>query len=205
MKKLALMMISILLGLTVISGCAMLAPGGELGGAEGPGEAEEKTPLEVVEEKYEKLGDAAMIEQEIAITQGEVLQYESAKTYTKAGSGYRVTGHVKQLNSLSLGKAEEYTETPVETTVTAGSFSVRLKLDELYFASAPTYADGVMEIAVNASGVETVFGLTEELPAAAKPRNMKLKIATDETHVTQMHVSYTSKNSEVHISLTFTY
>ena len=200
MKKFALMMISILLGLTVLSGCAMLAPGGDLGGPEGPGDqTDEKTPLELIQEKYEKLGEAATIVQTIDITQDGEVQYESDKTYTKAGSGYRVTGTVKQLNLLSSGP---YTETAIETTLKAGEFTPQLELDELYFTNSKV-ENGTLEATVMDSSVETVLGLKEDLPAAV--HGLVLTIVTDAAHVTDMGIRYASGESEIVIKLTFTY
>lgn len=209
-KKVAMLfgvvMCSVMCGV-MLAGCGdMLAPGGELGGPGGPGgeEPAEKTELEVIAEKYGKITEAASIGQEIEITRGELLQFESEKTYKKAGTGYQVTGHEKRLNSLTSGSEEPYTETAIETTVQGGTFTVRLELNELYF-SAVAIENGTLEATVLDSSVETVLGLTEELPLSSQPHGMTLKIVTDETHVTGIEIAYKSGASEVAIGLEFVY
>ena len=205
MKKIAVIMMGMMLSLMLLAGCDMLAPGGNIGGTEsgGSGETAEKTPLESVEEKYGKLSEAKEIVQTIDVAHGELTQYASEKTYTKAGSGYRVTGSERRLNMLSSGKTEAYTETPIETTVKAGTFSVRLDLDELYFSTAPVFEGGTMEVGISDSSVETVFGIGEELSAPV--HGLRLKIVTDETHVTGMQIAYSSGSNEVEIALRFGY
>lgn len=204
MKRIALMVISMLLGLMLLAGCDMLVPGGSTGGTDGPGSEQEaqKTPLEQIEEKYAKLSEAGTIAQSIGITQNGVVQYESQKTYKKAGAGYQVTGTEKRLNSLTSGKPEAYTETPVEMTVKAGNFAVQLDLDELYFASSKI-ENGTLEATVMDSSVETVLGITEDLPAPV--HGLTLKIATDASHVTGIDIGYASGASTVSIALKFTY
>ncbi len=205
-KKLIAGTVSVLMSMVLLTGCDMLAPNGNIGDNGGEtGDPAGKTALEVVEEKYARLGEAQTIEQTIGIVQDTLTQYESEKTYTKAGSGYRVTGSIKRLNSLASGASEAYTTETVETTLKAGEFAVKLELDELYFSTAPTYENGVMEVTVSDNSVETVFGLVEELPLTARPHGLKLKIATDDKHVTWMEIAYTSKSSAVSIALRFGY
>lgn len=204
MKKFMVIVVSILLGLFALSGCAMLDIGEGTGGTEGPGGGQtvEKTPLEVIAEKYAKLADAATVSQEIGVSQGELVQYASQKTYKKAGAGYQVTGTEKRLNPLSSGKAEPYTETSIETTVKAGAFAPRLELDELYFTNTKI-ENGTLEAKVMDSSVETVLGIAEDLPAPI--HGLTLKIVTNDTHVTDMGITYASGESEIVITLKFTY
>lgn len=204
MKKFTVIMVSLLLGLVVLSGCAMLDQGG-IGGPSGPGgdRPAEKTELEIVAEKYAKISDAATVSQKIGITaESGVLQFESQKTYKKAGAGYQVTGSEKRLNPLSSGKAEPYTETSIEEIVKAGAFTPQLELDELYFTNSAV-KNGTLEATVLDGSVETVLGLAEDLPAAV--HDMTLKIVTDAAHVTSIDILYTSGTSNVTIALTFTY
>ena len=203
MKKFVLITVSLLLGLFVLAGCDMLAPGGSTGGTEGPGEEQpQKTPLEVIEEKYAKLGEAATVSQTIGITEGSLVQYTSEKTYTKKSSGYQVTGTEKRLNKLSSGKKDPYTETPIEGVVMAGAFTSQLELDDLYFTNTKIEG-GIFEATVMDSSVETVLGIKEDLPAPV--HGMVLRIETDETHVTGMGVTYASGASAVSITLKFGY
>lgn len=205
MKKILLAIAAVLMCMGLLTGCAMLSPDLNLGGGpEGPGgTVTEKTPLEIVAEKYGKLSEATVIAQNIGISQGSLVQFSSEKTFTKRGSGYQVSGKEIRLNSLASGEEEPYTETPIEETVKEGQFSVRLVLDELYFSTAPVFQDGVMEAGVSDGSVRTVFGISEDLPAPV--HGMTLKIATDETHVTGMEIAYGTGSSTVNIVLKFTY
>lgn len=204
MKKLSVIAIaSVCLG--ILTGCATLSPDGLLGEMGDLSTPTAETPLSLVMEKYEKLPDAVTVVQHIEISQGDIVQYDSAKTFAKEGSVYTVTGTVKQLNSLASGAAEEYTVTSVQETRNAGEFSVRLNMNELYFSPAPTFENGVLEGRVKDDSVETVFAISENLPVSARPHGLKLRIETDETHVTGMNISYDSKNSTVNITLTFVY
>ena len=206
MKKFALITVSILLGLFVLAGCDMLSPGGSVGGTEGPGTetGTEQTPLEQIEAKYAKVSEAQTVTKKIEITsQTGMLQYASAKTYTKKGtSGYQVTGSEKRLNLLSSGKAEAYTETQIEETRRAGTFTPQLELDELYFTNS-TVTEGTLEATVLDSSVETVLGLGSELSAPV--HGLQMKIVTDEAHVTEFVMSYASDGSNVSITMQFTY
>ena len=202
MKKIALIMVSMILGLTVLAGCDMLAPGGSTGGTEGSGEqTETKSPLETIKEKYAKLGDAATVTQDIGITQDGVVQYASQKTYTKKSGGYQMLGSEKRLNSLASGAAGPYTETPLEGTVKAAEFTVKLDLDELYFTKT-TIENGTLEATVMDSSVETVFGVTG---LTAPVHGLVLRIVTDEAHVTEMGISYASDGSDVSVTMKFSY
>lgn len=202
MKKLVVIAVSLLLSLGLLTGCDMLSTGGPAD-PENPGEQTvEKTPLEEIAEKYKAVGSAATIEQGIELTRDGATQYESALTYRKAGSGYQVTGTEKRLNSLKSGKAGAYTETAVERTVKAGTFTPGLDLDELYFTNSDIKS-GTLEATVLDGSVGPLLGLTDDLPAPV--HGFKLKIVTDETHVTVMEFTYASGGSDVHITLKFSY
>lgn len=206
MKKMAISLMLMGLFLGILTGCDMLAigPGGPE--AENPGEnGGTETPLAEVTKKCEKLGEASVIGQTIVVKRGDFVQYESEKTYTKTGTSYAVTGSERKLNSLTSGAADAYTETQVEETVTAGTYELTLDLNELYFTSAPSYADGILEATVRDNSVEAVLGLSGELGLSARPHNMKLRIATDAAHVTGIEIGYTSSSSEVTIGLRFEY
>ena len=186
MKKFAVIMVSILLGLFVLAGCdmGMLAPGDSTGGTDEPGGTQptEKTELEVIAEKYGKVAEAASIVQ----------------TVTR----YQIVGTEKRLNPITSGAATAYTETPIEMTVKAGTFTPQLELNELYFTNT-AIANGTLEATILDSSVETVLGLGEDLPSPV--HGMTLKIVTDTAHVTSMDISYASGASHIAITLRFSY
>ena len=207
MKKFAVIMVSILLGLFVLAGCdmGMLAPGDSTGGTDEPGGTQptEKTELEVIAEKYGKVAEAASIVQTVDITaESGLVQYQSQKTYKKAGTGYQIVGTEKRLNPITSGAATAYTETPIEMTVKAGTFTPQLELNELYFTNT-AIANGTLEATILDSSVETVLGLGEDLPSPV--HGMTLKIVTDTAHVTSMDISYASGASHIAITLRFSY
>lgn len=200
-KKVWLIAFGLLCAAAMFGGCSMLDPGVDAGGGgeDGP---KEKTELEIIAEKYAKLGDVQTVGQTIEITQDGLVRYASEKTYKKAGTGYQITGTERKLNSLKSGSGDPYTETVTETTVQAGTFSARLDLNELYFSKSEI-VDGTLEATVLDSSVETVLGLGEELPASV--HNLTLKIVTDETYVTDIAIRYASGGSDVTITLKFSY
>lgn len=205
MRKLFMVIASVLLCIGLFAGCNMLDPNGDLGGSSGTeGETPaDRIPLEIVIEKYNKLSDAQEIEQKIDISQGELVQFESEKTYTLTGDEYRLTGKEKRLNSLASEKEGPYTETTVDKTVKKGTFSIKLDLNELYFSTAPVFENGILEIGISDNSVEAVFGISEDLPAPV--HGMTLKITTDEEHVTGIDMTYGSGSSTVNITLKFKY
>lgn len=202
MKKLFIAMMAGALGMLLLAGCDT----NTLQGVEpGPGPDDtpapaEPTAVEIVEEKYGKLGEATSVGQSIEILGGTLVQYESQKTYTKDGDAYKVTGTVKKLNALTA--ETPYSETTVNETVSAGKFEGTLDFDPSYY-SAVKVENGVFEGQVNDGSVVEAFGLEETLPAPV--HGVTLTIATDETHVTSIGITYASGASAVTILLTFTY
>lgn len=207
MKKILVAVASAVLCLGLFAGCSTLSD--KLGGENNGGD---KTDLERVTEMYQKLPEAKKIGQRISVATGELVQYESDKTFTKSGNTYTVTGTVRQLNALSSGKEEPYTTETVNETRNAGTFTVELTLDERYFSKAE-YKNGVLTCSVKDGYSDEVFGLAEEFPASATPEGMKLEITTKDDHVMRMKVTYTSADSlhpeadppAVSITLSFEY
>lgn len=203
MKKFALAFVSILMCLALFTGCDMLKPPKPVVDS-GDGEGPAQTEIAQIAEKYDKIGEAATIVQEIGIARDGFVQFESAKTFTKNGQSYAVKGTERRLNALSSGKTEAYTETEIEETVASGAFEGKLELNELYFSSLKPVENGILEAVVADNSVEAVFGIDHALTAPV--HGLALKIVTNETHVTDMDITYaTSNGSTVTITLKFTY
>ena len=191
----------------LLAGCTTLDPG-QMGGIGGEGE---KTPLEQVTEKYERLPDAKTIGQKITIAAGDLVRYESEKTISKSGEGYSMTGTVKKLNPIGTESEEPYTVEEVEETYTAAKFTVTLDLKELYFTGTPTYEKDVFKCSVKDEAVGNVFSIAEEFPEAATPKGMTIEITTSGEHIAKIAVAYLStdersgQTSNVTITLTFAY
>ena len=198
MKKFAFIMMSIILGLFVLSGCDMLSSGR----SEGAGsEDHEPTPLEKVTEKYGRVGEATAIEREIEIVRGALTQYESLKRYEKQDGAYAVSGTERTLNGLDGETA--YTERAISETLPAGAFEVKLNLSSVYFQDFEI-ENGTLQAVVWNGNAEAVFGIREDLPAPIY--NLALTMETDETHVTRIEIAYgTTNNSTVTICIKFTY
>lgn len=197
MKKLLTIVIIMLFGLLAFTGCEMLTARPEEPG----GNVNEPTPLEKVIEKYGHIDEATIIDHEIKIVRGALIQYESKKHYEKQESEYAVSGTVRTLNELDAESA--YTEQTVSETLPAGTFEVTLNLSSVYFQDFEV-EDGTLKAIVWNGNADAVFGIREDLPAPIY--NLSLTIETDETHVTRIGVEYgTTNNSTVTINIVFKY
>lgn len=202
MKKFGKSVLAVLLFvfcLALVAGCDSPILGIVPGTGEETPSVTEKTALEAVAEKYEKVSEAKNIGRTVEVYSGKLLQYSSEKTYQKTDGGFAVTGTVKRLNDLSADTA--YTETKISETVGAGTFEGGLKLSAMYLTDA-TVKEGKLEARVADGDVERVFG-TEALPSAV--HGLKLTVETNEDHVTSIGIEYASGSSSVTISLTFAY
>ncbi len=197
MKKLFVTLVAAMTCLFLFAGCDTLQTGPDDNGNNNGGDV---VTVETVAEKYGKLGEAISFVQEIEIKGGTLLQFESRKTYTKTSDGYTVKGTEKKLNDLSASEA--YTTVTVDETAKAGDFETKLRFDETYYSSLKV-ENGVLKGDVLDEYAETVLGIGEDLPAAV--HGMTLSLATDDTHVTRIEISYASGSSSVGIVLTFTY
>lgn len=203
-KKIVALLLAALCGLFLLTACedTLVDPEPDLPPVGGD---EEKEPtieelVELVAEKYEKIAEAKEIDRSIEIKHGALTQYESKKNYKKEGNVYTVTGTVKELNSLDA--EEPYTTTTVSETAEAGTFTSSLNLNASYF-TAFDVKDGVFTGEVSDGYFASVLGIGETLPAPV--HSMTLKIATDETHVGEIAIAYSSAASDVAITLTFVY
>ena len=166
------------------------------------------TPLEQMQQKYGEIVSAKEIVQEITIMQGNMLQYESEKTFTRVGAGYRgtgynVTGTERILNDTNSDKL--YTEKAVHYELTtAKNVAPTLKLSESYFEDGYTISATSLAATVKQANIKDVFTLTDS-DLTAPTDNLRLELSAPGSQLSTVTITYTSGSSTVYITLRMTY
>ncbi len=160
----------------------------------------QQTEIEGLQEQYANIANAKTIAQKIEITDGEITQFESEKTYTKTDDGYTVTGTEKKFNGVD----KLFDETPINETVQkAVDAKPTLKLDEMYFEGGYRLTATGLTATVKQGNIKDVFGISGELKAPTD--NLVLEMSASGGHLTSVRISYDSYDSHVVITLTMTY
>lgn len=161
---------------------------------------EEVTGLALIQQQYNDIVTAKAIVQSITIKSGELVQFESEKTYAKTEDGYTVTGTEKKFN----GEDKLFDETPINETVQkAVEAKPTLKLDEMYFEGGYRLTETELRATVKKGNIKDVFGISGELKAPTD--NLVLEMSASGGHITTVHIDYDSNGSHVTITLTMTY
>lgn len=160
--------------------------------------------LDLLQQQYNDIVYAKSIKQQITISAGELVQFESSKTFAKVEQGYTVTGTERKLNDLDA--ETPFAETTVNEKVQSASGSLpTLKLSDAYFETGfylPETGNS-LRATVKQANIKDVFGVTGDLPAATD--NLTLELEVSAGHVSAVRIAYDSEGSQVVISLTMTY
>ena len=160
----------------------------------------QQTEIEGLQEQYANIANAKTIAQKIEITDGEITQFESEKTYTKTDDGYTVTGTEKKFNGVD----KLFDETPINETVQkAVDAKPTLKLDEQYFEAGYRLSETGLAANVKQANIKDVFGITGELSAPTD--NLMLEMSVSGGRLSVVRINYDSDGSHVTITLTMAY
>lgn len=153
-------------------------------------------------ELYPQLASSDKVQQTIRITggNGNVLQYERVRTYTKSGSGYAWTQTEKTLNDLNSDSDEPYTYSPEsQGTVAFAEFAPNLKLDDESLFSEVTSQKGLLTLTVAQGNEFTVLGLSN---VSFYCENLTVSFKVEKKLLAEVTISYEFENSDVAIILT---
>ncbi len=166
---------------------------------------QELSPLEIVQQGYNSVDGAKNIRQQITVTRGMLVEYESDKTFAKTDDGYSVSGTEKRTNPLT---DDETAEAQTVTTVNEhrnfpSEFLPIVSLKESYFKQGYVLTATQLTAQIVNGREREVLGIKEQLPAPTD--NLTLFLSLDGSKLARFAITYNSDGALVEITLTFTY